>query len=699
MAKRGLIVLIVVWSVLLLAPMFRLQMSRSLQMPNGDWTQTTANVKPAEWVALEKAHPRNARLAFQKLRADGDPNQPQYWRALDALLARFPDDLNLRRARLVETTRQAGLVRPIYRPAFVPGNPAPQPNAAALQKAAELEKAERWQNGAQRAALVRAARAGQKQAPNDGFFLWMEAMALWNRDEEPALRALERAAKTSDFDDGVMANQRESLRLREQISPLDWDEKLNFAYAALLPHYSQLRGLAREVTWSGIERHRRGDKAGAYRRWRIVLEAGGAFRQSASRGPQSLIIELLVAQAVQAVVWQTVAPELNPPPNPTVFPSDKRAANLRAFEQLARRDGQGDLADYAAAQSAAFEAKKLGGGDNMDAMTKKLGTSAFVPAATLQLPWLGRFALILSLIGGASLLVCLVWRRCFEGLYLGRASGAQIAFFGTLWLSAFGLAGWLSTLAQIYQMSYLPNGQPPLSASLKSGWPFGFAVALTLVISVAFCYFQEARIQHRLREQTLPRDKRERRAALGYLVVGGAWAAVLASAVLWSAMPRSQNSFLGTVWAAFACVAVALTILAIERGSAPTKTRARLLIAAVACALVSFGANLWFGFGGGDAPAFLILFGLLGAVLLLIYMGATATAWRPFFARALSVALQTLGGVAAFCAVALLLVSLAALPIRARQNRIVDDYIARGEIDWIRSQSQIRDVSKPVEQP
>ena len=702
MAKRGLIILVAVWGVLLLAPMFRLQTSRSLQTPNGgDLTYMTPDVNPADWASFREARPNDARLAFQDLRPNYVPNTPQYWRDLDALLARFPDDLNLRRARLVETTRNSSLVRPIYRPAFVPGNPAPQPNAAELQKTAELKKSELWQNETQRAALVRAARLGQKQAPSDGFFLWMEAMALWNRDDEASLRALERAAKTTDFDDGVMANQRESLRLREQLGPLEWNEKLYFVYAALLPHYSQLRGLAREVTWSGIERYRRGDKAGAYRRWRIALEAGGAFRRSASRGPQSLLIEMLVAQATQAVVWQTVASELNPPPKAVVFPSDTRAANLRAFEQLARRDGQGALADYAVAESAAFEAKKLGDATNMNAMAKKIGTSAPIPVATLQLPWIGRVVLVLSLVGGASLLICLLWHRFASGALWGGASGAQIAFFGALWLGAFGLAAWQSTGAQIQEMSYLPKDNAPLpwlSDALKNGWPFWLAVALSLASSIALCYLQEARNDRRLRDQTWPRGRSERRASIGNLVVGGAWAAVLASAGLWIAMARSQNSFLGAVWIAFTLLAVALTIVAVERGNAVVKTRARLFVVALVCALLSFGLSVWFGFARSDIPTYLMLLGLFIAASALIYLGATSTAWRPFFARALTTGLQTLGGVAALCAVALLLSSLAALPIRARQNRVVNDYIARGEIDWMRSQPEIRKVSKPVRQ-
>ena len=684
MAKRGLIVLVVAWGVLLLAPMFRAQTRKMLGNLSGA-NQSFCAVRD-DWSEIKKANPANAQLAFQELQGRNYPRTPQYWRDLDVLVARFPDDLNLRRARLMESLRPGKLVRVTYW--LEKEYPAP----------AREERSNSRPNSEQRAAMVAAARAGEQQAPDDGFFPWVQAMALWDRNEEPALRALERAAQTSDFDDGATANARALIALRETQTPLEADEKIAIMSGVILPHYAIMREMARQVTWSGIAHYRRGDKAGAYRRWRAILGASAAFRRAQSQGLQSIIIGMLVAEAMEKLIWGDVAEELNPPTKSKVAgaPDSRdndaaKAARLRAFVELARRDGQNDLANSALRESASFEGRQMSRAISQN--FGRLGFESPIELASLEVPWVGRQVFWLSIAGGLALLICLVWRFGVGGAHWFGASGAQIAFFGALWLSALALAWWGRIGYQLRQFTGSTGEATEVSAASllltffeNSGaiWP---AIAATLVLSIAFCYWQSARETSRLQAQILPQSKAATAGGWRPKLTVFVWIAVALSTVyLFAVGSGTRASVALALWSACAILTLVLSLVRIERGETQNKTRSRLALVGAICGLISLGLSAQFGVSSDNGALYVAAISSLFALAILVFLAVNARDWRPQFARALAVALQTLGGVAAGCAVVFLLTSLAALPVRARQNRVVDDYIARGEIDWMRSQ-------------
>ena len=574
MAKRGLIVLVLVWSVLLLAPMFRAQSSR-MRAPLSEtkpWPYSPLFTEK-QLAQLTREHPENATLALAQFQSQREVVDDKYWRQFDALINRFSDNSSVRSAKLIKAT-SGGLMRRTFEPLL--------PNTSGIDKQAE-EYYRKWQNPSQRVILVEQARVGARQAPENGFFPWIEAMVLLNRDDEPALRALQNAARCTQFDDSLMANQRALILWREQQGPLAWDEKLASCYAVLLPHYAKLRELAREVTWSGIEHYRRGDKAGAYRRWRAISEASGAFRRAQSHGPQASLIGLFVAEAMERLVWGNVADELNPPAKvknsgTPVEDADaaKSAVRLRAFVELARRDGQNEIANYAIREDANFEGRRLGR-ESINSLDK-LGFESSIVRASLELPWLGRLIFWLSVAGALGLLVCLVWRFRVGGARWFGASGAQIAFFSSLWLGVLALAFWGRTASQMQQFGGYNDDATPLSApSLlysffdTSGiiWVY---VAATLALSVVLCYRQNARETERLQRQVLPQNKAATASAWLPKLSAFAWISVATSTIYWFAVADGTNApFAFTVWLACALLALGLMFWRVERNKTEIK--------------------------------------------------------------------------------------------------------------------------------
>lgn len=686
MPKRGLIVLIVVWSALLFMPAFAPQIQRMrapLNSKSGHWPYPPM-FNEAELARLTHEHPENANFALAQFRLQNEVVNDHYWRQFDTLVNRFPDNLSVRSAKLIKAT-SGGLVRQAFIPLI--------PNLSQFD--IEREKFLReWQNAAQREILVEQARVGARQAPDNGFFPWIEAMALWNRDDESALRALQRTAQRTQFNDSLMANQRALIRWREKQGPLAWDEKLASAYAILLPHYAQMRALQREVVWSGIAHYRRGDKAGAYRRWRIALEAASTMRRAQSHGPQASYIGLLVGQELQKDVWNTVAQELNP----SIKNKASKDWQLGAFQELARRDGQGAIADFAARERANFQSKKINPSINMTAYDKSLGVGATSTRLSLQLPWLSRNIFWLSVAGSLGLLICLIWRRLSEQFF-GSVAFSQIAFFGALWLGALALAAWVRVGPEAKMLYAMFSGDNTADAPLS--WLievfdkpalFWGAVTATGFISIALDYGQKVSEDRRLRNQVLRENKAVPRPLVLPIITVVVWSLSFCIAFLFLGPENSEDSALFQVtWGALTMLALILTLVQIERSATLNKWRLRLAFLSAVCALIAFGLAATFGLKD-NFPAFVAssILTLCGLVILL-YLGTTSPNWRPQFARATATALQTLGGVATVCALALLIASLAELPTRARQNRIVDDYIARGEIDWMRSQPEFRE--------
>ena len=502
MLQRCLIALALIWAALLFLPPFAPQTAR-MRAPLTDdarWPYPPLFSPEQLERALQK-HPHRGLLEVEKLGTATGKSDALYWRRFDALVARHPTDLAVLRAKMLQAT-SGGLVKMIWTPAY----DSPY-SARDLEQSRQRQR--QWQNQAQRRVLVEQARAGARLAPDDGFFLWMEAMALWDENDEPALRALERAAQSSRFDDGSQAQRRALLNLREELGPVPWDEKLAAMWAALFPHLAQMRTLQSEVVYSGIAHYRRGDKAGAYRRFRIALKAAATMRRAQESGPQASFIGMLVGEAMQQIVWTLVAKELNPPSNPRRSEWPKEWG-LPKFQELARRDGQGALADYAASEAADFQSKKVNPGVSMDSYDAALGWGRPDVRLLLQLPWLERNVFWLSVAGALSLGAALLWRRRL-GAAFPRASGEQIAFWSALWTGALGLAAWqrLGPELRIFQnLSGHEQSGPSLQALIDGfDTPFWFwaAIFLTLAGAIGFGYLRHRRQERRLRAQVLKR--------------------------------------------------------------------------------------------------------------------------------------------------------------------------------------------------
>ena len=687
MIRRFLLALAVVWAILLWAPIFRAQSSRVNEAPDQYNSRFYRPLAEAELEALLRQHPRDGVLNLELLRAQFPKNQPAHWRAFDALIERLPGDLPLRRAKLIESTKGLGVL-PFYAPLYGPKNNA-LPTQADRDNIEKMSRTTGY-GDLDRAILLRQARAGEEQAPDDGFFPWMEAIAAWNRDDEPALRALERAAKCTAFEDGTQAYQLALLKWTQTQRPLDWDDKWGFFYSTLLPHYARMRALQREVVWSGIARYRRGDKAGAYRRWNIALRASGQFRRAQGHTPRAFLIGLTAAEATQSSVWEIVGKSIG-----GVTAKRASARKLAAFTALARRDGQGALANFAASEAAEFEAKSLL--TDIESSEAGLRFNATDTGLQLQLPWLERNVLWLCVAGALALGLCAPARwleRRLHRDFIGRVSVRQIGLLSVMWLGALGWALADRLKSDWWELSGNSNSKPapssdPVVALFDNPVLFWSAVAATLVLSLAFG------IIHRYDERQKGGANHDSRTNVPALLWVG-------SLVLLGTMPLFDGGGygwenFGWAWLAFTIAAWTATVFVGERRemSPALRTRSRLLSAALACgagatALALFPPFLadWMLLGGAivvPVDRLLMVSSALWTVLLLLYLLVSDKSWRPSAARAMGIALQTLGGVALVCSVALLLASLAALPVRARQNRIADDYIARGEIAWMRN--------------
>ncbi len=696
MPKRGLIVLVLTWIVLLFLPAFRGQLSRNNQDETGEQKWYWSVLTGAELKSLLREHPRDGALNLESLRVRVNKDKPLYWQQFDALVARLPDDLLLRRAKMIDVTR-ASLPLPFFQPYY-------GANASQFPTQKDRDRSLKYQSRAQRETLVEQAREGARQAPADGFFAWMEAMALWNREDEPALRALERAGQSSDFEDGTQAYQLALLRWKQTQGEVAWDERLVYLYGALLPHYANMRQLQREVVWSGIAHYKRGDKAGAYRRWRIALEASSAMRRAQLTNRHSFYIGLKVGEALQSSVWDEVARALGGSKE-----KDSDAKKLAAFVALARRDGQSELANYCLRERADFQTEKIFPGDaffalNQQAYRNAMGFNRADTRLQLQLPWLSRNVFWLSIAGALALLLYFVGRaieRLFHREFIGRVSVGQIAFFGALWLGFLGLAAKTRLGTSLSVLIDEDASRPALNSHnfFDNRWLFWAAIAATLMLSITFCYGQRALETRRLREQTLRRSAHpDTRSVWPWIF--GIWSVAMAACIAWM-FPTSgaDRLWLELVWLCLTTLTLGLAIWNVERRASTSdrKLRPRLGVTSAFAAAICCGFALHFGAQGYWITDVFIVSGALWSVGIWLYLAATDKSWRPLFSRALAVALQTLGGVAALCALALLIASLAALPVRARQNRIVDDYIQRGEIDWMRSQMQTQRASQSAE--
>lgn len=333
----------------------------------------------------------------------------------------------------------------------------------------------------------------------------------------------------------------------------------------------------------------------------------------------------------------------------------------------------------------------------MSDINKELDIEAPVIWANNELSWIGRSIFWLSVTGGFGLFVCLIWRWRLGAHWFG-ASSSQIAFFGALWVGALALALWGRVGSQMQTNLGLSDQPTTVSAaSLMSNlfaqpWAPWLTIAATLALSIAFVYWGKVRETQNLQQQILPRDQAATAGVWLPKLTTLAWSLVFISTIFWFAVSGggADTPIARMVWIGCSLLALSLSLWQIERDKSADKPRFRWALVGALCGLLSLGLAAQFGLNDNDIASYAAGTSLLLALAILIYLAANSRGWRATLPRAIAVALQTLGGVAATCAVIFLMASLAALPVRARQNRIVDDYIARGEIDWMRNQPEIR---------
>ena len=701
--SRGVMLFLFTWALVWAVPMLRHQTQRGLEDTGSRLWKPLLPASP--WEIATRGAPNDPFGREQKLsgelmqRGSNGKAYERFFREYDALIAQNPTRLDLYRNRLRNATK-GHIVRETHTDRVLTPKSAAQ---SARQGSPVVKFLPLWLNSEQLQKVVEQARRAHKLAPDDAFFPFIEAMALSGLGrEEESLAALERAGRCSTFNDGVADEQRRIIAHNQKFAPNDWHETLLVWWSGLMPHFSGMRAVARDTIYSGIERYRAGDKAGAWRRWKIALEAGRAMRVGQSRGPQASLIGLLVGEALEQMTWNAINKEIAGfAPDSKLLEGAKTdrivALNLRikAFSTLARRDGQGELARWSEREMREIIVRQshpvLGAG--MDDAFAALGWKTPAARTTIQLRWLGAQVWMLALVGIG------FWAMAQIAARGGRENGAGNAAVGPL--SAFVAALWIGCALvalvggagiEKYATLWAFQGDESLlnrSSDPLGKWPynwdgrFWWLLAFTTVATPLFYAWGQSR-----RAVAGEKTRKRRGFEVWPVLQIVAWLfALVFSISLWfdgqnQPYTLSDASVLWPAWAA--SVAVAL-FLAWRTTQTAFPAPPRLFLWALNAAL-ALGFWVLTAYSRSDLAAFGAW--IVGAAAIGL-LGWNLWPLRSHPAKMRATA-QVCGRVMANLALAMslfyLAASLALLPTRVELNRNVERYIQQGEVDWMRAQ-------------
>ena len=645
--------------------------------------------------AYERA-PDDPFLAAQHLqnlplrRSSRPGDQRQFFREYDALLRRFPDRLDLRRQRLIRST-SGNIVSMPYTMWFEKGAPGHKPPPFVWPAMRPLD-------GAEVAKVAQVARAGENLAPDDAFFPWMEAMATWNlKGEARALRALERAGRCDQWNDGTLDEARQKLDFAGQRQTLEWQQRFFVMLSVLLPHYAGMHGITREVTLSGVAKYRAGDQAEAWRRWAIALRAARAVRRGESSGRNGFWMGVVLGENLETMVWNLVATEIGGAPSADApgaagaSPAQKNRRDGRSlafFETLARRDGHGDLAAWSAREWRGIEARRSdprlqSGADAWQIDRSRWPWFSRRARWTLQLDWVGARAMVLAASGALLWLAGGVFTRVFRRRPRVEVGRASVAFWSLGWIgAALWAVGSGAGNAESWFFADAPGGDAPdqlQRLSLAAGVAFWWLLGATLVGLPLGLWLGQLWRQLRRDEEPRPLGNW----ALVTLVLGALLAAitvVLGLSFGGAVVPFAEESYWG-VWGACALGLLGLAAREeqLRRGVVTVAWVSALFLGLMALRVGYWTSDPFLGLWlprAGCASALVLL--LLGALYLLT--PAQRALWWPTV-RASG---RVWGGLALTVSLCYLLVSLLLLPVKAEMNRHMDTYLAQGEIEWLR---------------
>ena len=614
-----------------------------------------------------------------------------YFRCYDELERRFPDSNAVRAQRLRDTMRGNMI-----------GNQGPFAKRDLVL--AKLLHAPVWLGKPELQSALRAALAGARREPDDGFYPWMQAVLQFSLERpDAALRALDAAGKCSRWSDDTGATVARRIALLKRLRGADWQDEDWETWAALLPHLAQMRSVARATTGQLRLARRRGDEARALQIAGILERAGANL----SRGKDTLIGGL-VGQAVCQIAWAAVVEDvpgvLKPTPSGVSTKEEQRALllenrarRLNAFITYARAHGRSDLAQEAAHINASFDADELSehffqSGLGVDAVSRSAGqlSGAFVLGAALM--WL-------SLAGALAWFVGWLVTLRHGGAQIGRAQTLAAACFC---LGATGalLGFWVSQNGASSSFIYEFYGGEPPEPSPLAWLPSPFAWLANLVpfalpllwlapalLGVALRHVPRAKL--RLRHPDGALDwKRITSLMLGSFLVGGLAVLYLSQAPR-SALADQILLYVALVWCLCVIAAHVLFFLWAPRD----KRLGRIFgIGALWTGLTALG--LFLSSTENAAYAFGVALLALGMLALSLFFtrhqrGTSrggAGAWLFDFALH---ARLTAGVLALGATFGYLGVSLWTIPVEARAGREVRRQLQIGEPAYLREQLQL----------
>jgi hypothetical protein len=689
----SLIGLFLVWGIIWAIPALREQTLIGKELLN---SKNLFRQRPSLEQQLVDS-PDDPYVQHRKIELQRDNLKPaEYFRAYDALIAKYPNQMFLRRSRLRSATRGP----------LVSDRRASQYDDSYVRPSGAREKpAKVWLDDAQLQAMAQQAHRSGELEPDDAFFPFMEAMALWSLHREPdALAALDRAGKCSEFNDGTTEESRIRFKHFSKYIPYEWDEKFLVSSLMLFPHLGSMRNLIREVCYSGVEEYKTGNKEEAWRRWKIALEVGRAVRRSESHGPEATLIGLLVAEALESMNFSIVAkqvagysheePQFNDDPDSYREKFKKQLrANMAAYVRLAKRDGQMVMSRLAQQERQEIIARRDDPvfRQTVDSFNSSLGWKSPWARLLVQIRWFGWRALLLSGCGVLGLALTGLITRGGRESQVGKSTVWSLSsFWISLWL---GIGIWagimgagLATYPALLSLQGSegdPYGTDNLDWESKFWWLLAFTILGAIILTSVGRY----------------RAGRSRPVVL--CSRAGAWSAaqmsvwlivLLLSVMLWAeglGLTKIDLRVVGSLWISAVILALFLTWWN-DRAQGPGSPSSFQM---ACCTALGLGSSVTVIRVSSDASVFAGV--IMGLATLLLLARNFRHSWPGFraFLPSLRAPLEACGRVMANLALAVslcyLIGSLVLLPKRSELNRNVDRYIQMGEMDWIRAQKPL----------